>query len=282
MRSDLVVVSAPLLDAHLRLRAMAEPLQRQVLISERPVEGFVGAVLPRLARVNERHLNLGRLQPAENGPCNELLPVVRAQVAWSAMDAHQLRQDLDDPPGPNPAGDIDRQALARELVDDRQALQGAPVGARVEHEIVRPHVIVELASVHRVLEIVRTAINWRRAQKPPVLFSSPFHRFGVTLNKKDEASRDRRLSLDEENRLLDTALQRINTAEHQFAGLLHDRLIGALELCCRRGEMLLIQNRRVYWDTHQISIPGSTAKGPRKPARTVRRGRTAGGHLEAP
>jgi len=120
---------------------------------------------------------------------------------------------------------------------------------------------VELASVHRALEVVRTAINWGRAQQPPLLSTSPFHRFGVTLNKKDETSRDRRLSRDEEKRLLDTALQKMNTPEHQFVGpLLHDRIIGALELCCRRGEMLLIQNRRVYWDTHQIGIPGATAK----------------------
>jgi hypothetical protein len=32
------------------------------------------------------------------------------------------------------------------------------------------------------------------------------------------------------------ALQKMNTAEHQFVGpLLHDRIIAALELCCRRG-----------------------------------------------
>ena len=53
----------------------------------------------------------------------------------------------------------------------------------------------------------------------------------------------------------------MSAPEHQFAGkLLHDRLIGALELCCRRGEMLLIQNKRVNWDTCQIGIPGATAK----------------------
>jgi len=54
--------------------------------------------------------------------------------------------------------------------------------------------------------------------------------------------RDRRLQRDEEKLLLDAALQKMNTPEHQFVGLLHDRIIGALELCCRRGEMLLIQN----------------------------------------
>ena len=53
----------------------------------------------------------------------------------------------------------------------------------------------------------------------------------------------------------------MNTPEHQFVGpLLHDRIIGALELCCRRGEMLLIQNKRVNWETCQIGIPGATAK----------------------
>ena len=41
---------------------------------------------------------------------------------------------------------------------------------------------------------------------------------------------------------------------------MHDRIIGALELCCRLGEMLLIQNKRVDWDTHTIGIPGHTTK----------------------
>jgi integrase len=120
---------------------------------------------------------------------------------------------------------------------------------------------VELTSIHRVLERLRAAINWGMAQTPPLLAKSPFHRFGVRLNKKAEVSRDRRIPRDEEKRLLDTALEKMSAPEHQFAGrLLHDRIIGALELCCRRGEMLLIQNKRVNWDTCQIGIPGATAK----------------------
>ena len=31
-------------------------------------------------------------------------------------------------------------------------------------------------------------------------------------------------------------------------------------MCCRRGEMLLIQNKRVNWETHQVGIPGATAR----------------------
>src|SRR5712691_1377465 len=89
----------------------------------------------------------------------------------------------------------------------------------------------------------RAAMNWGMAQTPPLFRKSPFHRFGVRMNKKGETVRDRRLSREEEKKLLDAALQKMNTPEHQFGGpLLHDRIIGALELCCRRGEMLLIQN----------------------------------------
>ncbi len=120
---------------------------------------------------------------------------------------------------------------------------------------------VELATLHRTLETLRAAMNWGLAQTPPFFKKSPFHRYGVRMNKKAETVRDRRLSREEEKQLLDTALQKMNTGEHQFVGpLLHDRIVGALELCCRRGEMLLIQNKRVNWETCQIGIPGATAK----------------------
>lgn len=119
---------------------------------------------------------------------------------------------------------------------------------------------VELATVHRALETLR-AMNWGMAQTPPLFRKSPFHRFGVRMNKKLETSRDRRLTREEEKRLLDAALTTMNKAEHQFVGpLLHDRITGAIELCCRRGELLLIQNKRVNWETYQIGIPGATAK----------------------
>jgi hypothetical protein len=74
------------------------------------------------------------------------------------------------------------------------------------------------------------------------------------------------LSIDRDKIIVDPRAVLINDDDreaeaHMFVGeLLHDRIIGALELCCRRGEMLLIQNKRVNWETHQIGIPGATAK----------------------
>jgi integrase len=118
----------------------------------------------------------------------------------------------------------------------------------------------EIATVNRALSVLRGAINWGRFQDPPVLSTSPFHRFGVSIKTKEETKRDRRIGLQEEQRLLATALE-MTSADHRFVGSsMHDRIVGALETCCRQGEMLRIQNRHVDWEQHQIAIPGSNAK----------------------
>ena len=118
----------------------------------------------------------------------------------------------------------------------------------------------EVASVNRALSVLRAAINWGRFQDPPVLSTSPFHRFAVSIKAKEETKRDRRIGLQEEQRLLATALE-MNSASHRFVGpSMHDRIVGALETCCRQGEMLRIKNRHVDWEQHQIAIPGSNAK----------------------
>jgi integrase len=53
----------------------------------------------------------------------------------------------------------------------------------------------------------------------------------------------------------------MNDADHKWVGSsMHDRVIGALETCCRQGEMLRILNRHVEWEQHQIAIPGAHAK----------------------
>jgi integrase len=116
------------------------------------------------------------------------------------------------------------------------------------------------ATVNRALGVLRAAINWGRFQDPPLLSMTPFHRFGVTVRARDETKRDRRIHRDEEHKLL-AACVTMNSAEHKFVGpAMHDRLIGALETCCRQGEMLRIQNRHVEWPQHQIVIPGANAK----------------------
>src|SRR5262245_31257122 len=106
----------------------------------------------------------------------------------------------------------------------------------------------EIATVNRGLSTLRAAINWGRFQDPPYLNTTPFHRFGVTIKTKEETKRDRRVGLQEEQALL-AACSQMNGAEHKYVGAsMHDRIIGALETCCRQGEMLRIQNRHVDWE----------------------------------
>jgi len=132
----------------------------------------------------------------------------------------------------------------------KQHLGHLPLGAREEPDEINRFKSdsdyaedVELASMHRVLERLRAAMNWGMNADACLVRAVAVQPVGVRMNKKAETIRDGRLSRDEEKRLLDTALGVMNTVPHQYVGeMLHDPIIGALELCCRRGEMLLIQN----------------------------------------
>jgi integrase len=118
----------------------------------------------------------------------------------------------------------------------------------------------EIATVNRALSTLRAAISWGRFQDPPHLTTTPFHRFGVSIRVKEETKRDRRIGPQEEQALLE-ACSEMGGPEHKSVGpSMHDRIIGALETCCRRGEMLRIQNRHVDREHHQIAIPGRHAK----------------------
>ena len=58
MRSPLVVVAPPLLDADAGVDAIPKPVQAEMFVSQLPVERFVGAMLPRLPGIDQRRLDL--------------------------------------------------------------------------------------------------------------------------------------------------------------------------------------------------------------------------------
>lgn len=165
---------------------------------------------------------------------------------------------------------VAEQLKSRSSIASRLKVLTTRLGALPVTELARVDIIqdfkiaysreVSLASVNRVLGVLRHAINWRRGRTPPILTTSPFHRYGVTIKTSGEVKRDRRISPAEEGRLL-AAADRMDTAVHDFAGpLMRDRIIGALDTGCRLGEMLKIQNCHVAWDTHELLIPGKNAK----------------------
>ncbi len=73
-----------------------------------------------------------------------------------------------------------------------------------------------IASVNRTLGILRHAMNWGRGRTPPIFTGSPFHRFGVKIKTRGETKRDRRITPEEERRLLEAA-DKLNCVEHAFA-----------------------------------------------------------------
>ena len=127
-----VVVATPHLDDRSRLDAIAKPLRLEALRAKRAVEALVHSVLPWLARLDEGRVDALVVRPAQKRFRDELRPVVAADIARSAALADEAREHVDDAPRANAAGHVDREALARPLVDDREALDLSAVRARVE------------------------------------------------------------------------------------------------------------------------------------------------------
>ena len=91
MWPHLVVVLSPLFDAHRRVHAVPKPLEAQELVAERPVERFVGGILPRLPRIDQRRVNARIAQPAQDGGGDELRAVVEDMEMTGRAPSPHLR-----------------------------------------------------------------------------------------------------------------------------------------------------------------------------------------------
>jgi integrase len=168
-----------------------------------------------------------------------------------------------------------------------------------------------VATVNRYLAELRFITNWAVSRDD--IARSPFRRFGVRIVSRDETQRSRRVSDEEEARLLTACEQmdrrtpgasrltwedvreirrRVASGETQKAITEHyrlspgmvslivnghiwregkpparpygkemrDRIIGAIETCCRKGELLRMQNKHVDHKHRWIVIPRENTK----------------------
>ena len=60
----------------------------------------------------------------------------------AAVNIKELREDFDYPSGTNAARHLNGQALPRELVDHREALEGLTIRACIKDEVVCPNLIL--------------------------------------------------------------------------------------------------------------------------------------------
>src|SRR5258708_19015911 len=139
MGAGLGVLRPELLDHNLRIDSISKPLHTQALIAELAVERFIIPVLPGLARIDVRSVDVRLQKPTQYCPGDELRSVVGSQVLRAAVNANQFTQYLDDPAGADAPGHVDRKALARELIDHGEALELLTIGAGVEYKVIRPY-----------------------------------------------------------------------------------------------------------------------------------------------
>jgi len=128
----------PIVDHDPGLDAISEPFHRQALVAELAVETFVGAVLPRLARIDERGFDLLLKSPCQQRGTDEFGAVVGPYVTWCAMQTDEAAQYLDNPAGANRSGHVNGQAFPRVFIDHGQAFELLSVGAGVKHKVIAP------------------------------------------------------------------------------------------------------------------------------------------------
>ena len=122
----------------------------------------------------------------------------------------------------------------------------------------------KLATVNRYLARLRHLLGWAQARE--LIARTPFGRHSIVISTRRENQRSRRIYQAEEQRLLE-ACEKIDTAEHWYAGReMRPRIIAALDLGVRRGELLALRNRDVDWTKHRVIVRGETAKSARSRA----------------
>jgi len=77
--SDLVVLTPELLDRDLRIDSVSEPLHRETFIAKFAVEGLVGAVLPRLSRIDVCRIDVGLCEPLQYRSGYEFRTIVHTE-----------------------------------------------------------------------------------------------------------------------------------------------------------------------------------------------------------
>ena len=76
MRSDFVELTAEVFDDHLGIDPVLEPLHAQALVTKFPVERFIQSVLPGLAGIDVRGVDLRFIEPFQHCSGDKLRAVV--------------------------------------------------------------------------------------------------------------------------------------------------------------------------------------------------------------
>ena len=110
----------------------------EAVIAEGAIEALDEGVLHRFARLHMMESNAGALSPEVEGFAGELRAIVHGDGLGKTTRESQALENGNDR-GPADGGvDMDGQALAREVIDERQAAEAATGGQLVVDKVHRP------------------------------------------------------------------------------------------------------------------------------------------------
>lgn len=144
MRSDRVVLIAPLLDDDLRFLQAEEDLLVEAFVPQFSVEGLAIAVLPWAAGLDVEGSGAEPGEPTADHLGGHLRAIVGTNVLGDSPGDHHVRHRLDDAEAVDAASDPDRQALAGVLVDQRHQPDATTVMGLSLDEVVTPDMIAML------------------------------------------------------------------------------------------------------------------------------------------
>ncbi len=127
MRTHLVGVPSVVLDDDAGLGHAEHEFPVQALVSQRAVEALHVPVLPGTGWLDVEGFDVTFGQPALQGAGDELAAIIAADVGGHPSLDDQSFHDFNEVVGGELAGDVEGQALAAVLVDDREDAQLASI-----------------------------------------------------------------------------------------------------------------------------------------------------------
>ena len=120
MRPDAIVGLSPGLHKHLRLVQRVQHLSVQKLIPHLADERLDIAILPRASRLDEQRRHVQPGKPLSDSLSRELRAIIRSDIFGQAFRKEQLIKLVQDIPGPDLAGRMERETLPGVFVDFRK------------------------------------------------------------------------------------------------------------------------------------------------------------------
>lgn len=163
MRANLVVIGPPVIGTATCLEDRHETVHVEELVADLTVERFNAALLRWLTGRDEVQLDILLGCPAQHGVARELRAVIKPnRLGQPAFEGDPFK--LPDSVGASQrVVDVQRQALAGEVVDDGKGSNRAAVLNPIVHEIDRPTLVW---SAYRLDEVAANIVDFPLAARP--------------------------------------------------------------------------------------------------------------------